>query len=134
MMGQPASKQNDLVTATDTHIVMVFAGLALVPTPLPHPFTGQITGGTVATVKIAGQPAAVVGSVADNLPPHIPTPPGVSFQIPPTNKGAVQMGSATVKFGGQPAARNGDICTTCNDPADAPMGTVVAAGTVLIGG
>lgn len=133
-MGQPAAKQNDQVTASDTHIVMVPAGPSLVPTPLPHPFSGQITGGTIASVKIAGQPAVVVGSTADNLPPHLPTPPGVSFQSPPANKSTIQMGSATVKIGGKPAARNGDTCTTCNDPADLPVGSVIATGTVSIGG
>lgn len=133
-MGQPAAKQGDQVVATDTHIVMVPAGPSLVPTPLPHPFVGKITGGTVATVKIGGQPAAVVGSTADNSPAHIPTPPGVSFQAPPANKGTVKMGSATVKIGGQQAARNADTCMTCNDPADMPVGKVIAAGTVLIGG
>ncbi len=35
---------------------------------------------------------------------------------------------------GKQAARNGDTATTCNDPVDLPVGTVVAAGTVLIGG
>ena len=43
------------------------------------------------------------------------------------------MGSATVKINGKAAARNGDPALTCNDPADAPVGTVVAVGTVLIG-
>jgi uncharacterized Zn-binding protein involved in type VI secretion len=133
-MGQPAAKQNDQVIGTDIHIVMVPVGPSLVPTPLPHPFTGTITGGTVSTVKIAGQPAAVVGSTADNTPSHIPTPPGTSFQKPPTNKATLQMGSATVKIGGKPAARMGDTALTCNDPADTPVGTVVAVGTVFIGG
>jgi uncharacterized Zn-binding protein involved in type VI secretion len=133
-MGQPAAKANDQVTATDIHIVMVPAGPSLVPTPLPHPFAGIITGGLVATVKIAGQAAAVVGSTADNTPPHLPTPPGVSFQAPPSNKATVQLGSMTVKLGGKQAARNGDIAMTCNDPADAPLGQIVAVGTVMIGG
>lgn len=133
-MGQPAAKANDQVTGTDTHIVIVPAGPAQVPTPLPHPFTGMITGGTIATVKIAGQAAAVAGSTADNQPPHIPTPPGVSFQTPPTNKATIQTGSATVKIGGKAAARNGDTAMTCNDPTDQPVGKVVAAGTVSIGG
>ncbi|HEX4953071.1 MAG TPA: PAAR domain-containing protein [Thermoanaerobaculia bacterium] len=133
-MGQPAAKANDSVLATDTHIVMVPAGPSLVPTPLPHPFTGKITGGTVATVKVGGQAAAVVGSTADNVPAHLPTPPGVSFQKPPSNQGTIQVGSATVKIGGKAAARNGDTAVTCNDPADAPVGSVVAAGTVFIGG
>ncbi len=133
-MGQPAAKANDQVVATDTHIVLVPAGPSLVPTPLPHPFTGILTGSLAANVKIAGMAAAVVGSTADNTPPHIPTPPGVSFQKPPPNRGTIQLGSATVRIGGKPAARNGDTALTCNDPADLPVGTVVAAGTVFIGG
>ena len=133
-MGQPVAKLNDQVVATDTHIVIVPAGPAQVPTPLPHPFTGIVSGGTVSTVRIGGQPAAVVGSSADNTPAHLPTPPGVTFQKPPGNKATIQMGSATVKIGGKAAARNGDTALTCNDPADAPLGKVVAAGTVFIGG
>jgi uncharacterized Zn-binding protein involved in type VI secretion len=35
---------------------------------------------------------------------------------------------------GQIAARNGDKATTCNDPADLPTGTIIAVGTVFIGG
>ena len=133
-MGQPAAKLNDQVVATDTHIVMVPAGPAQTPTPLPHPFTGIVSGGTVSTVRIGGQPAAVVGSSADNTPAHLPTPPGVTFQKPPANKATIQMGSATVKSGGKAAARSGDTALTCNDPADAPVGKVIAAGTVFIGG
>lgn len=133
-MGQPAAKANDQVTATDTHIVMVPAGPSLVPTPLPHPFAGVLNGGLAATVKIGGQAAAVVGSTADNLPPHLPTPPGTTFQKPPGNKATVQLGSMTVKIAGKQAARNGDAAMTCNDPADAPVGQVVAVGTVMVGG
>ena len=133
-MGQPAAKQNDQIMGTDIHIVIVPVGPAQIPTPLPHPFTGIISGGTIATVKIAGVAAAVVGSTADNSPAHIPIPPGISFQVPPTNKATIQAGSNTVRIGGKPAARSGDIALTCNDPADAPVGTVIAAGTVFIGG
>jgi uncharacterized Zn-binding protein involved in type VI secretion len=39
-----------------------------------------------------------------------------------------------VNINGKPAARNGDTAMTCNDPADLPAGTVVAVGTVAIGG
>lgn len=133
-MGQPAAKANDQVVSTDTHIVMVPAGPSLVPTPLPHPFTGVLNGGLISSVKIGGQAAAVQGSTADNTPAHLPTPPGTSFQKPPQNKATVQQGSATVSFGGKPAARNGDVAVTCNDPADLPAGKVVAAGTVFVGG
>jgi hypothetical protein len=31
------------------------------------------------------------------------------------------------------AARNGDPAETCNDPADLPVGQVIATGTVFIG-
>jgi len=85
-------------------------------------------------VNVMGLPAATVGSVADNTPPHLPTPPGVSFQNPPKNKATIKLGSQTVLINGKGAARNGDTAETCNDPADAPIGTVVAQGTVMIGG
>jgi len=132
-MGQPAAKQGDQVTATDIHIVLVPSPSGTVPTPLPHTFTGIINGELSDDVKIMGMPAATVGSTADNTPPHIPTPPGVSFQTPPANKATIRLGSMTVKINGKQAARNGDVAMTCNDPTDLPVGTVVAAGTVLIG-
>jgi uncharacterized Zn-binding protein involved in type VI secretion len=132
-MGQPAAKQGDQVVATDTHIVMVPSGPALAPTPLPHPFTGILSGGLSSDVKIMGMPAATVDSTADNTPPHIPTPPGTAFQKPPANKATIKLGSMTVKINGKAAARNGDMAMTCNDPADLPVGTVVAVGTVMIG-
>lgn len=132
-MGQPAAKQGDKVVATDTHIVMVPQGPSLVPTPLPHPFAGMLTGGLSGDVKIMGMAAAVVGSTADNVPPHLPTAPGTTFQRPPANKATVQLGSQTVMINGKPAARNGDKALTCNDPSDLPAGTVTATGTVMIG-
>ncbi len=131
-MGQPAAKQGDLITGTDIHIVMIPSPGGPVPTPLPHPFTGQIDGGLSGDVNIEGKPAAVQGSTASASPPHIPQ--GGPFQKPPANRAQVLLGSATVMINGKPAARNGDTALTCNDPADMPAGTVIAAGTVLIGG
>ena len=131
-MGQPAAKQGDQVIATDTHIVMIPSPGGPVPTPLPHPFTGQLDGSLSTDVNIEGKAAAVQGSTATNTPAHIPQ--GGPFQKPPSNRATVQLGSSTVLINGKPAARNGDKAMTCNDPADLPVGTVVAAGTVLIGG
>ena len=134
-MGQPAAKQGDQIMAVDTHIVMVPAPPAPpVPTPLPHPFAGIINGSLSSDVNIMGMPAATVDSTADNTPAHIATPPGTSFQSPPSNKATIKMGSQTVKINGKAAARNGDMAETCNDPSDMPVGTVIAVGTVLIGG
>lgn len=132
-MGQPAAKQGDQIIATDTHIVMVPTSGPPVPTPLPHPFTGIIRGNLSRDVNIMGMPAATVDSTADNTPPHIPTPPGTAFQTPPANQGTIKLGSPTVKINGKMAARNGDMAITCNDPADLPVGQVVAVGTVFIG-
>ena len=103
-----------------------------VPTPLPHPFNGMIDGNLSTSVKIMGMPAATVNSTATNMPPHIPQ--GGPFQMPPSNRGTIMLGSMTVRINGQGAARNGDMATTCNDPADMPVGTVIAVGTVMIGG
>lgn len=129
-MGQPAAKQGDKIVGVDTHVV-IRPPPPPPPTPmaLPHNFNGIVGGALSGDVKIMGLPAATVGSTADNVPPHAPTPPGASFQSPPPNKGKVTAGSATVRINGKAAARNGDPATIC----DQPGGSVVAAGTVTIG-
>ncbi len=128
-MGNPAAKLGDQVLAVDVHVIVP---PSLPPVPVPHPFAGTVDGGTSGDVLIEGQPAATVGSTATNSPPHVPQ--GGSFQTPPSNTGSILAGSATVLINGSPAARMGDAATTCNDPADLPVGQVVAGGTVLIGG
>ena len=131
-MGRPAAKQGDQVVATDTHVVLISPPTPPAPTPLPHPFAGPLDGSLSSNVNVEGKPAAVQGSTATNKPAHVPQ--GGPFQKPPHNRGTVQLGSSTVFINGKPAARNGDKALTCNDPADVPVGTVVAVGTVLIGG
>ena len=129
-MGQPAAKQGDKVVAVDIHIIMVPSPGGPVPTPIPHPFNGMIDASLSSNVMIMGMPAATMGSIADNIPPHIPM--GGSFSKPPTNKAQIITGSPTVMINSKPAARNGDTALTCNDPVDLPQGTVVAIGTVFV--
>ncbi|MCP5519591.1 MAG: PAAR domain-containing protein [Verrucomicrobiales bacterium] len=77
---------------------------------------GTLTGPGVATVLIAGQPAAVVGDLhVCPLPPpgHLPT-------VSP-----FPAGSATVMVGGRPVLRVGDVCL-CGASA------AVGAPTVMI--
>lgn len=131
-MGEPAAKEGDHIVAVDTHIILVPSPGGPIPTPLPHPFDGIINAELSSNVKIMGLFAATVGSMADNLPPHIPEGGG-PFQDPPRNKGEIIMGSPTVMINGKPAARNGDTALTCNDPADLPIGKIIAVGTVMIG-
>jgi uncharacterized Zn-binding protein involved in type VI secretion len=131
-MGQPAAKMGDKVVGTDTHIYMIPSPGGPVPTPLPSPFNGTINGGLSTNVFIEKKPAATVGSTATNTPPHLPQ--GGPFQIPPTNMGTIISGSATVFINKKPAAGAGDTANTCNDPMGvAPVGKVVAVGTVMIG-
>ena len=130
-MGTPAAKMGDTVTGVDIHIVMIPSPGGPVPTPLPHPFNGKITGGCSTDVLIGGQPAAVLGSTATASPPHVPQ--GGPFQVPPTNSGTVSgPGSPTVLINNKPAAKTGDQVMTCNDPAPAPTSAIVAVGTVLV--
>ena len=129
-MGPPAAKQGDQVTATDIHLIQP-PGTSP-PVPTPHPFTGIIDGALSSDVKIMGMPAATLNSTATNTPPHIPI--GGTFVKPPSNKATIIKGSATVNINNKPAARSGDTAMTCNDPVDLPVGTVVAAGTVNVGG
>ncbi|HEX9619368.1 MAG TPA: PAAR domain-containing protein, partial [Polyangiaceae bacterium] len=83
-------------------------------------------------VNIEGKPAATVDSTATNSPSHVPI--GGSFVNSPKNEGKITKGSSSVTINGKAAARSGDTAETCNDPADAPVGSVVAVSSVLIGG
>ena len=130
-MGQPAAKEGDQVVGTDIHIVMIPSPSGQIPTPLPHSFAGKLDGQLSSDVTIEGKAAAVKGSTATNSPAHVPQ--GGSFQKTPADKGTVQMGSTTVLINGKAAARSGDPVMTCNDPSDAPVGSIVASGKVLIG-
>jgi uncharacterized Zn-binding protein involved in type VI secretion len=130
-MGKPAAKQGDQIIGTDIHIVMIPSPGGPVPTPLPHPFSGQVNGDLSSNVNIEGKPAATLGSTANNAPPHVPQ--GGPFQKPPSNKAQIIRGSGTVMINGKPAVRNGDTALTCNDPADMPVGQVVAVSTVFLG-
>ena len=129
-MAQPAARKGDRVTAIDMHLIQPPGPTS--PVSVPHPFSGIIDGGTSANVTIGGAAAATKDSTATNTPPHIPI--GGSFVNPPSNKGTITTGSATVTINSKAAARAGDTARTCNDPVDLPVGTVVAVGTVTIGG
>ena len=131
-MGNPAAKQGDAIVGVDTHIVMIPSPAGPVPTPTPMPFSGKLTDDLSADVRIENKPAATEGSRATNSPAHGPT--GGPFQKPPANEGKVQAGSGSVLINNKQAARMGDPAVTCNDPADVPNGTVIASGSVLVGG
>jgi uncharacterized Zn-binding protein involved in type VI secretion len=132
-MPQPAARQNDPVTGTDVHILLVPSPGGPVPTPTPLPFLGLLMTGLSTDVLINGLPAATQGSVAQNQPPHI-APPPATFSKPPTNQGLVIIGSPTVLVNGKPLARMGDQVATCNDPVDMPTSTITAGSPdVLVG-
>jgi uncharacterized Zn-binding protein involved in type VI secretion len=130
-MGSPAAKQGDKVVGLDTHVLMVPSPGGPVPTPTPMPFSGVLDGALSSDVLVENQPAAVHGSTASNGPAHVPT--AGPFQKPPSNQGTVNAGSDTVLINDKPAARHGDTALTCNDPGDAPNGSIVAGGSVLVG-
>jgi uncharacterized Zn-binding protein involved in type VI secretion len=132
-MPQPAARQNDPVTGTDVHILLVPSPGGPVPTPTPLPFLGLLMTGLSTDVLINGLPAATQGSVAQNQPPHI-APPPATFSKPPTNQGLVIIGSPTVLVNGKPLARMGYQVATCNDPVDMPTSTITAGSPdVLVG-
>jgi len=136
-MGAPGAKEGDKINGVDTHIVLVPSPAGPVPTPTPLPFAGTISEQVAATVFVQNKAAATEGSVARNQPAHVP--PGGSFLKAPSNQARVFKGSTSVFFEDKPAARMGDPALTCNDPADAPNGTVVVIadagglGTVFVG-
>ncbi len=132
-MAQPAARQNDQVSGTDVHILLVPSPGGPVPTPTPLPFTGLLVSGLSTDVLINGLPAAVQGSVAQNSPPHL-APPPATFSKPPTNQGQVVLGSATVLVNGKPLARLGDTVLTCNDPVDMPVATITGGSPDVLAG
>jgi uncharacterized Zn-binding protein involved in type VI secretion len=131
-MGTPGAKKGDHVVGIDTHVVMVSTPGGRAPVPTPMPFLGELAEGLSSTVFIDNKPAAVKGSGASNDPKHEAV--GGTFQKEPSNKASVKEGSSTVLFDAKPAARMGDPAVTCNDPEDAPAGTVIAESSVIIGG
>jgi RHS repeat-associated protein len=95
------AKWFDLVVGVDIHWVLVPAGPALVPVPLPHPFAGLIfdPAGLIVGSIISGafgafkgitltnkMPSAATGTEATNkiLLPHFPMPPGVGWAMVPS--------------------------------------------------
>ena len=130
-MTKPVALEGDKVVGVDTHIVMIPAPSGPVPTPLPHPFSGTLNESLSTNVKIENKAVALVGSVANNTPQHVPQ--GGPFQTPPTNKGTIKVGSDKVIVNNKGVARMGDTATCCNDPADQDTGTIVATSKVLVG-
>jgi len=137
-MGMPAAHFGDtIVNAGDIHIVLIPSPGGPVPTPQPCPFNGKIELNVSTNVRINARPAALQGSMAQNMPPHIPQ--GGPFQVPPTNLGRVILASTTVRINSRGAARAGDPCETCHDippagpQAPLPMVVVAGAANVLIG-
>ena len=137
-MGKPAAKKGDkIVSATpgDIHIVMVPSPGGPVPTPLPHPCKSDLKMKLAEKVNVQGKPGAMKGSKSKHMPPHFPTPPGVSFQKPPKNEAEVFTASSNVNYEGRGAAMLGDTGMMCSDPSDTPVGVlVVPPGTVYVGG
>lgn len=125
-MGTPGAKEGDKIQGIDTHIILVPSPGGPVPTPTPLPFVGTITQNVASSVFLQNKAAATEGSIAFNDPAHMPT--GGSFLKPPTNMAIVHKGSTSVFVENKPAARMGDPAMTCNDPADAPNGTVFVPG------
>ena len=131
-MSKPAAKLGDSIKAQDIHNVINPDG-SVVPQVLN--FDGKIVDGCINNVQINGKPAAVEGSKAKNVPPHVQLPPATSFQKPPTNEGEIIMGSETVLIGGKSAARSNDIAETCTDVIGPPAMVVVTGNSnVFIGG
>jgi uncharacterized Zn-binding protein involved in type VI secretion len=131
-MGRPAAKFGDEIKATDTHMVIV-PGSPPTQVLAAHPFAAVVDGALSDNVRINQRKAATVGSTATNRQPHLPAAPGTAFVKPPSNRGTIIEVSRKVRVNGKVAARDGDVAETCNDPADAPIGIVVARGNVRIG-
>jgi uncharacterized Zn-binding protein involved in type VI secretion len=137
-VGNPAAKEGDaIVGAGDIHIVLVPNPGGPIPTPRSFPFNGRIRLNVSKNVRVNGQAAVTLGSMAQNALVHIPQPG--PFQVPPMNLGRVMEGSLTVRINGKAAARKGDRCETCHDipfagpQAPEPVVAVEGESDVFIG-
>ena len=120
-MGKPIAKKGDQVVGLDTHVIMVSSPGGPVPTPIPHPFTGGLDESLSSAVFIDNEAVAVVGSVANGRPPHVPM--GGPFQSPPSNRATVSQGSSTV-FVDNAAVARADKMLPRFEPAS-PMGVAL---------
>jgi len=127
-MGQPNAKKGDRVVGQDVHIELTSVGI---PIPVATSFSGTLEHGLSSTVFVGDQPAAIVGSSADNSPAHIPS--FGQFQRPPGNSGTVASGSSTVFASDVAVARDGDPVDCCNDVEATNNGHIIASGTVSSG-
>jgi uncharacterized Zn-binding protein involved in type VI secretion len=121
-MARPAAREDDRVTAIDTHLVSTPSG----PTPVQLPFDGGLKVSLSRNVLINGRPAATVGSIAKNGPRHRES---ASLAEQPTDEGEVVTGSLTVLVNGKGLARVGDTVKTCNYPVALPVGSIVPPGS-----
>jgi uncharacterized Zn-binding protein involved in type VI secretion len=128
-VSRPVARKDDHVVAVDTHMVVPATGGA--PVAVRLPFDGTLVESLSPNVLAEHRPVALVGSIA--LQPITHVAPGGTFVKPPSNQARVVVGSATVLVNHRSIARAGDRAETCNDPADLPVGMLVADGTVLSG-
>ena len=130
-MATPAAVMGDRVSGVcTTHLVPNPTSGA--PQPVPSlPFSAPLLQNLAMTVVIGGKPAATVGSMGLNTPPHVGLHPTDPFALPLSQQGTVVGGSATVLIEGKPAARTGSAVTMC---AGLPGTLTGTAAAVLIGG
>lgn len=96
----------------------------------PRPFSAPISKGTIASVLIAGEPAAVINASGTNdLQTHLDVVDG-SYKSPSAQVGQIKSGSATVLIGGEKAATIASAATCCTGD---PGKLVPGVPTVLIG-
>lgn len=126
-MSYPIAKQGDIVVGLDTHVIQLSSPGGPVPTPMPLPFSGPLARDLSPTVFLDSAPVAVVGSGADNSPPHIPI--GGPFQKSPSNQGTVTSGSPSVFVDNKAVARATDSVKCCNDPGDSDTGHIVVTAS-----
>jgi uncharacterized Zn-binding protein involved in type VI secretion len=117
-MGRPAARAGDRVQATDTHLVDTGSGKAPVPMEFDGPLRKELSG----DVRVNGEWAATVGSIAKNDPEHRKKYSNLAES--PTNEGEVITGSRTVLVNGKGMARLGDIAETCNYGGPRPVGRI----------
>ena len=96
-------------------------GRRMVPTPLPHPFTGRSPAAWPRRSRSAASRRHRRLDGRQHAGAHRRPRPARASSRRPSEQGHDQDGQRDREASpGKPAARNGDTAMTCNDPADAP--------------
>jgi len=121
--------KDDPVMGIDVHDMVVPSGSGTTIVPIPHQFIGKMASNLSPDVKVRGDAAATMDSIArHDCGIHMQVPGTISFVTGPRKEGDVTGATGrTVFVNGKQVAVLGSTLTTCNDVGARENTTIIAA-------